>query len=189
MESISPTRPAYLTLDTPRLILRQPDIWDEEALFAIRTNPYVNQYLERPAAKSREEVLVFINKIKAGIREGQTYYWAIELKNDSNLIGTICLWNFSSDYSQAEIGFELNPGYQGQGFMQEAISSVIDYGFEKAGLNSILAFTHSENIRSIRLLEKNGFKIDEKAMEEFEKNDPSGSIVIYARSRNNAFQV
>ena len=83
------------------------------------------------------------------------------------LIGTICLFDFSEDHSKVEIGFELLPDFQGQGIMQEAASKVIHFGFQKPGLNSIIAFTHSANQASIRVLEKLKFKMARAADENF----------------------
>ena len=42
--------------------------------------------------------------------------------------------------------------------MHEATSVVIDFGIQHIGLNSIEAYTHSENQNSTRLLEKLNFK-------------------------------
>jgi ribosomal-protein-alanine N-acetyltransferase len=85
-------------------------------------------------------------------------YWAITLSGTNKLIGTICLFDFSEDDSKAEIGYELLPGFQGKGIMQEAISKVIDFGVRDIGLNSIEAYTHAQNQSSVRLLEKFNFK-------------------------------
>ena len=74
-----------------------------------------------------------------------------------NLIGVVCLWNFTEDLRTAELGYELMPAFQKQGFMQEAISSVLHYGFEQIFLDNIEAFTHKKNKNSIKLLKKNGF--------------------------------
>jgi ribosomal-protein-alanine N-acetyltransferase len=88
------------------------------------------------------------------------------LNGIDKLIGTICLFDFSEDHSKAEIGYELLPGFQGKGFMQEATSKVIHFGFQHVGLNSIEASTHSENQSSRRLLEKLNFR-DSAADEKF----------------------
>ena len=73
------------------------------------------------------------------------------------MIGTICLFEFADDNFKAEIGYELLPSYQGKGLMQEAVSKVLEFGFQHLGLNSIEAYTHSENQSSTRLLEKFNF--------------------------------
>ncbi|PWT72497.1 MAG: N-acetyltransferase [Bacteroidetes bacterium] len=182
MTPLSPSSAPYTSLQTARLILRQLDFLDQDALYELRSNPDVNKYLDRPVPGSRQDVIDFIEKINAGILLNQSFYWAITLLNNSKLIGTICLWNFSKTHNQAEIGYELNPAYQGLGLMQEAMSKVVEFGFEALRLNSILASTHKENKRSIHLLEKYGFS---KANEELD--DPLKETMVYTLRRNNAF--
>jgi ribosomal-protein-alanine N-acetyltransferase len=99
------------------------------------------------------------------VQKNDSIYWAITWNSNDKLIGTICLFDFSENHSKAEIGYELLPEFQGKGIMQEAISEVIQFGFQRVRLTSIEAFTHSENERSTRLLEKVNFKRDRIADE------------------------
>ncbi|MCP6379763.1 GNAT family N-acetyltransferase, partial [Klebsiella pneumoniae] len=71
----------------------------------------------------------FIDAINEGIASKDWLYWAMILKGTQQLIGTICLWHFSNDKTTAEIGYELHPDFQGKGLMNEAIQTIIDYGF------------------------------------------------------------
>ena len=87
----------------------------------------------------------------------ECFYWAINLKNSSKLIGTICIWNIEPEKNKAEIGYVLHPGEQGKGFMQEAVAAVIQYGFQQIKLQCLDAELHPDNKRSILLLERNGF--------------------------------
>ncbi len=85
-------------------------------------------------------------------------YWGITLKTDDKLIGTICIWNISPEENKAEIGYVLHPGHQGKGIMHEAITSVINYGFDKMNLFLLEAVLHPANMKSISLLKKTGFE-------------------------------
>ena len=75
----------------------------------------------------------------------------------------------------AEIGYALLPGFQGKGIMQEAIEKVIEYGFISMKLKSIVADLKPANIKSIKLLERNGFIYTGKPKEE--------DMVIYTLSK------
>jgi ribosomal-protein-alanine N-acetyltransferase len=44
--------------------------------------------------------------------------------------------------------------------MGEALEKVIDFGFNKMKLRTIEAFTHNENVPSIKLLVRNNFKLN-----------------------------
>ena len=148
----------FPVLKTGRLTLRQLRSSDDNEIFALRSNDNVNKYLGRKPSKSIDDAKNFIQTINENIQRNDSIYWAITLNRSDKLIGTICLFNFSDDHSQAEIGYELLPDYQGKGIMQEATSKVIDFGIQYIGLNLIEATTHSENKSSTRLLEKFNFK-------------------------------
>lgn len=147
----------FPVLTTDRLILRQMNISDENEIFQLRTDDRVQKYLDRPKANSLDDVRKFIERIDTGIANNENIMWGVCRKNDDMLIGTVCYFNIIKDDSKAEIGYELLPDYQGKGFMQEAFTQVIDYGFNVLKLELIEAVIHPENSRSIKLIERNGF--------------------------------
>jgi len=73
------------------------------------------------------------------------------------LIGTIGFWNILTEHFRAEIGYLLDVDFQGKGIMQEALSKVVEYGFNIMKLHSIEANVNPGNISSTRLLERNNF--------------------------------
>ena len=158
-------------LKTERLVLRQLTQHDKLAIFTLRSDAQVNKYLYRPQPHHVDEVIEFINKINKAIEQNKSFYWAISLKNSDELIGTICLWNFSDDHQTAELGYELMPNFQGQGIMNEAIKAVLQYAFEIIELKIIVACPHKDNKNSIKLLEKNGFKWENDKIDEDNLNN------------------
>ena len=149
---------SFPVLKTERLILRQLISSDNIEIFALRSDDNVNKYLNRKPSKSIDDAKTFIQTINKNIQRNDSIYWAITLNGTDKLIGTICLFDFSDDNLKAEIGYELLPDFQGKGIMQEATSKVIGFGIQHIGLNSIEAYTHSENESSTRLLKKLNFK-------------------------------
>jgi ribosomal-protein-alanine N-acetyltransferase len=148
-------------LTTDRLILRDLSITDRNTILFLRSDPTVNEYVKRPAPSNLEEAEDFITKIQTGIAEGTTYYWAIVLsEKPEQMIGSICLWNFSADKKTAEVGYDLDPSQQKKGIMNEALNKVIQYGFDTLDLSNIEAFTHGQNAASKTLLEKNNFRLN-----------------------------
>ena len=149
---------SFPILKTERLILRQLENSDDNEIFALRSNDNVNKYLDRQPGKSIDDAKAFIQTINENIQKNNSFYWGITLNTSGKLIGTICLFGFSEANTKGEIGYELLPGFQGKGIMQEAASKVIDFAFRHIELNSIEAYTHAENQGSTRLLEKFNFK-------------------------------
>jgi len=147
----------FPTLTTERLTLRQMTMDDENEVFALRADPSVSAFIGRPLAQSVDEARRFIEKINDGLARNESPYWAIALKDENKLIGTICLWNIVAEQAKAEIGYELVPAHQGKGIMQEAFTAVVRYGFERMKLDTIEALPSPNNERSIKLLERNHF--------------------------------
>lgn len=144
-------------LKTERLTLRQLSIDDKQDIFALRSDPEINEFLGRKICETNEEAINFINKINDNIKEGHSFYWAITLTGSNTLVGTICLFDFSTENDSCEIGYELMTKFQGQGIMTEAIQAVIDYVFHTLKLEKILAVTHYKNQSSTNLLLKFDF--------------------------------
>jgi len=147
----------FCSLDTERLKLRALKITDNKQVAAIRSDPEVNRYLARQLCLNIYEAEAFIKKIEAGVKNGDSYYWAICLKDENILVGTICLWHIDQENAQAELGYELFPALQGKGIMSEALEKVIGFAFGTLQLKKMVAITHRNNERSTRLLKKFGF--------------------------------
>ena len=155
----------FPTLKTERLTLRQLEIDDEQEIFTLRSDNEINKYLDRPISSSVEDARNFITKINQHILNNAALYWAITLGKNNSLVGTICLFGFSDESSNCEIGYELLTNFQGQAIMQEAANKVIEYAFSIIKVQKIEASLHKDNHQSVRLLEKLLFtksaKVDE----------------------------
>ena len=146
-------------IQTERLLLKKLETSDWKVISFLRSDKKVNEFVERPKAETKEKALEFIQKINTGIDNRNLYYWKITERNKNEMIGSICLWNFSKDRKTAEIGYDLSPKYQGRGIMNESLKNVTEFGFQKLNLNLIEAYTHQQNTGSTKLLERNGFNL------------------------------
>lgn len=153
-------------IETERLLLKEINENYVDDILKIRSNEIINQYVQRVSPKNNYDALQFILTIKERIKNNQTFYWGISLKDQSNLIGTICLWNFSEDRKEAEIGYELLPDYHRKGIMSEALKTVLDFAFNELHLQEIVAMTHKLNENSKGLLLKQGFVLEEGKKDE-----------------------
>jgi ribosomal-protein-alanine N-acetyltransferase len=170
----------FPVLTTERLILRCLELSDDQLLFKLRSNENVNKYIVRTKQKDIKEIRAFISKIKDEINNNEWIYWVISLKDDPTLIGDICLWNFSDEKTVAEIGYELDPAFQGKGIMSEALKKIIKYGFMEIELQSIEAYTHKKNDNSTKLLQKYNFIRD---AEQIDKENTDN--IIFTLSKHN----
>ena len=161
-------------LTTERLALRQIKESDSDIILFLRSDSTVNKFIERPEhrkTKNKADAIKFIKELTENIKTNISISWGITLKNEPQIIGTIGLWNFSNDRTIAEVGYDLNPEFQRKGIMNEAMKSVVDYGFNTLKLLKIEAFTHKENASSIKLLENNKFQFMEHRNDEENLNN------------------
>ena len=82
--------------------------------------------------------------------------WMIELKNGTH-IGELCFKGIN-EYGSTEIGYGISDNYQGNGYATEAVTAVTSWALKQNVINCVTAEVDRENIASVRVLEKSGFK-------------------------------
>ncbi|HEX8332478.1 MAG TPA: GNAT family protein [Segetibacter sp.] len=145
-------------LITERLVSRQIRPADRNEIFFLRSDERVMKYFDKQPAQSVEEAVQFLDKITSLQQNNECITWAITLKGQPTLIGTICFWNIAKEHYRAEIGYALHPDHSGKGIMQDAMTEVLKYGFKNMKLHSVEAKVNPHNISSIKILERNNFK-------------------------------
>lgn len=176
---------SFPQLVTEHLFLRKLSLKDDEQIFSLRSNDIVNKYLDRPKARSIEDAREFIKKINLGIHGHEWVFWGICFRGQVKIVGTICLWNFFEKENKAEIGYELLPEFHGKGIMQEALSKVIEFGFNQLQLQTIEAWTTIRNENSKKILERNYFKRDFEAESNINREIEGPDRIIYTLSQTN----
>jgi RimJ/RimL family protein N-acetyltransferase len=83
--------------------------------------------------------------------------WIIEERMSSLPVGDAGLLVLD-EYGWIDLGFRLAPSHWGQGYATEAASAWVRAAFDEFLLARLGAFTHPENLASIRVLEKLGFR-------------------------------
>lgn len=163
-----------VVLNSDRLILKALSEEDIPALYSYFSNESNFPFVQMIVYKTLEDVKDYLLRMQAGIAAGKWYLWGIYLNTDSTLIGTISLWNFSEDRLTAEFGYGLFPEFRGQGYMGEAIKTCMDFAFNDLQMKRLEAYTQKNNLPSIAVLEKLGYRYESSVIEEGEE------MVIYA---------
>ncbi|WP_018753932.1 GNAT family N-acetyltransferase [Paenibacillus sanguinis] len=159
-------------LETERFILRKLTSEDAADLFQYFSTDEVTKYYDLERFVELRQAEELIQTWNSRYTERRGYRWAIIAKSKSSrVIGTCGFHNWSETHLKAEVGYELDPAYWGQGVMSEVLQEVLRFGFEDRGLHRVEAFIDPDNIRSRYLLEKVGF-FEEGYLKEcfFEKN-------------------
>ncbi len=151
------------TLTTARLVLRQLREDDAAALFPVLSDPEVMVWWSSGPHASLAETADYV---KGNAAEGQGFdCWAITAGDDVAL-GWVILIDGKPDVK--EIGYILHRAHWGQGIAREAVSRVIDHGFDDLNLRRIFADTDPENAGSISLIERLGFQYEGRLRGEWE---------------------
>ncbi|MGH2666178.1 GNAT family N-acetyltransferase [Flavobacterium sp.] len=80
------------------------------------------------------------------------------LKENNETIGRCGYHNLYSDHAKAELGYALTKEEnKGKGYMSEAVSKILEYGFTNMGLNRIEAGVGPSNKASLNIIRKFGF--------------------------------
>ena len=143
----------FPTLETYRLLLRKISSEDAEDIFLLRTNEDAMKYINKPKLKLVDDAVELIKVMNSPDR----IQWGITVKKENKIIGTIGYHRIEKEHYRAEIGYMLAPQYWNAGLMSEAISKVIDYGFNEIKLHSIEAIINPGNTISRKILQKFNF--------------------------------
>ena len=148
-------------LSSERLQLRQLSFTDKRTIFKLRSSKEINKLITRNIPKNLNDADSFIQTCLDEFDKGNRIFWAMQLKETNQIIGTIVYHNINAENNYAEIGYELNPDFQNEGFMSEAMNTVLEYGKSILKLKTVEAFTHKNNTASITLLKKHQFILDD----------------------------
>ncbi len=144
------------TLYTERLIIRPLSVLDADDMYEYAKTPYVGPMAGWPPHMSLADTISVIKTMMIIKTPYELGNWAIVLRSNNKMIGTIELYNHYREF-KAELGYSINPAYWGNGFATEAGMEVLAYGFEFLNLKRIEAGTFLDNFQSQRVCEKLGF--------------------------------
>ena len=147
----------FPVLTTERMILRQTAMKDAEEVFIMRSDPGLLTYVDRAPAKTIDEAISFIQLITDNLDNNIGVSWAMTLKGEDRMIGSIAIWRIDNEHHRGEIGYVMLHEYQGKGLMHEAMEAIIDYAFKEMKLHSLEANINPGNLASQKVLERAGF--------------------------------
>jgi RimJ/RimL family protein N-acetyltransferase len=142
---------------TERLRLRRWIPADRGPFAALNADPKVMEFL--PAALSREDSDMFINRIEAHFDRHGFGLWAVEIPDAVPFAGFVGLSTpgFDAPFTPGvEIGWRLAAEHWGRGYATEGARAVLSFGFEMLTLDEIVSFTVPDNLRSRHVMERIG---------------------------------
>jgi len=148
--------------ETGRLRIRAWKNSDRDLFFEINSDPKVMAFF--PFRRSRAEADALFDRVGRGIAETGLGFFAVALKADDQPIGFcgLALTDLEPHFPNGtvEIGWRLAARYWGQGYITEAASDLLRYGFEEKGLDEVVSFAVAANTRSTAVMQRLGLHRD-----------------------------
>ncbi len=145
-------------LSTRRLFLRPLRLDDAPGMFAIYSDPQTMRYwssrpvteLEQAAHKIAEDL-----QLQAG---GSAVFWSIVLPKTGRVIGKFTLFHVDTVNHRAELGYVLHRQFWRKGYGSEVLAAMLETAFDTFGLHRLEADIDPDNLASLALLGKFGFR-------------------------------
>ena len=147
-------------IETERLVLRQFTAGDLDKLVELRADPEVMRYI---GDQSKEKVEQRLQYYISHYEPHGFGMWAVIHKLKGEMIGW-CGLIFLDETPEVEVGYGVAREYWGQGLMTEAARATLRYGFEKMGLERIVAVAFPENTASRHIMEKLGMRYEKNVI-------------------------
>jgi RimJ/RimL family protein N-acetyltransferase len=152
--------PGAVVVSTPRLLLRE--LCEADAAFMLELlneEPFLLHIGDRNVRTLADAAAYILNGPVASYEKFGFGLYAVELKESGAPVG-ICGLLKRDSLDDVDIGFALLQKFWGHGYAYESAAAMMDYGWNKVGLNRIVAITAPENHDSIKLLEKIGLRFE-----------------------------
>lgn len=165
----------FKELKTKRLTLKNISMDDIDFMYQQFSDDFINQYLfdAEPLAnldEAKELIEFYLNTV-------QYYNHRYILMNEENeKIGTIGFHNYNNDSKTVDIGYDLRKPYNHQGYMKEALETMLIYMKDALDLKYVQAVIYKDNQPSIKLVSSFGFKPHGTKIETF-RNEPYEHII------------
>ena len=144
-----------IIIETSRLMLRTFTEFDANLIYELNLDPEVTRYTHDPVkdlAHASEILEKVIIPQYALYNHGR---WAVHVKTTLEFLGW-CGLKYRAELNEIDLGYRFKKEGWGKGYATEAAYASIQYGFEKIGLQRIVARAEIENIGSWKVLEKCG---------------------------------
>lgn len=142
-------------LETARLRLRAFTPADLEALYALTREPEVMRFIGDGEVLARAQIESNLTNIIEVFRRRGYGRWAVEERATGRLAGYGGFAHGSEGFG-VELVYLLGRDFWGRGYATELGRACLRYAFEELRLDSLVAVTIPENLRSRRVMERLG---------------------------------
>lgn len=146
-------------LETERLVIRPWQLEEADRMYDLYRRDSVVRWLGAPPMSSVDEAVDMIRRNQERLAADPRYgSWAIVRRDVQIPVGSIILKPLPNGEGEVEIGWQVHPDSQGQGYASEAARGVLDVELESE-LAEVWAVTMLGNGPSARVCERIGMRL------------------------------
>lgn len=150
-----------LVLSTKRLTLRPYTLDDVDVLWPHVSDPRLPVQMSWSSHTSKDETRAFLEYATQSLAANTEIIWAIE--DAGTFVGAIGLhgiaWQRAAwRVDRAELGYWVGIPFWSRGYMTEAATEVVRFGFDTLGLHKITVGCIDGNDASRKIIERLGFR-------------------------------
>lgn len=143
-------------LETKRCLVREMTQEDGEAFAVMYEDPALEVWMQDFHGNADAES-AYIREYEQQYRFYEYGIWSIVEKTTGEIIGRAGLTN-EGDGGLPALGYMIGTPWQRKGFAYEVCREILNYGKEELGFEEISLWVHKENIPSLELAGKLGFR-------------------------------
>ena len=147
-----------MILKTERLNLRPLEAEDAAAIHLMMSDAEVMAFWDSEVIDDPALTIDIVERQLGKAARDEARYWTMQLAADGGFLGRCDLSEIDRRHSRADVGFMVARRYWGGGYTFEAMHAVIGHAAQGLRLKRLQARTHLGNVRSMRLLDRLGFK-------------------------------
>jgi len=166
-------------IETERLVLRPYTSYDGPMYhqMSLRNKEHLQRYeTDNPvmSINSEEDATKLMADFAAVWEKGNPFFIGVFLKDGGAFVAQIYLGVKDHNLPEFGIGFFVDIDHEGNGYVTEAVKSLVSVLFEKLEVHGIRTECDSSNLRSIGVIERCGFVKEGHIRDN--KRSPDGTI-------------
>ena len=181
---------------TNNVIVRRFEMKDaKQAYLNLKENEFTNNNIDELEENERKTI-EGIEKTKMIIKSAiNEYYtdepiWAVEDKENKNLVGSIRVSNYSPKNKMCNISWMMSYKYWDNNFMKDALTQIFNFLFMKKGLELIECSYYEQNKNTSIILDEIGMKKEATLRDRRinEKTNQKENFVIYSINKQEFYE-
>jgi ribosomal-protein-serine acetyltransferase len=170
-------------------IIRQLTVDDLQAYFELIENnrKRLEDFFAGTVAitKTIEETETHLADIISKSEKKNYFPFVVIDSSSGKLAASIQVKNIDWNIPKAELGYYIDAAYEGKGIATKATSLIVDHCFNELKLTKLLIRTHQKNLSSIKVAEKNGFKLEGIIRKDYKTTNGELVDLLYYGKCNN----